>query len=154
MLYSAMGNLYRLFQYHNVSLCFWSYLRIPLGNFWHPLLSTRTIYLQVHPSKSIEKDKTVRFPRVSSWIWSLGIQIPHPLFAMTNTGLQPLAIAINAVAPSLAVIFVALRLYSRHFTTRNLGWDDSLIVIPMIMAIVMAVTVHLSENILKICILI
>lgn len=64
----------------------------------------------------------------------------------TDTGLQPLALGINAAAPSLAVIFVVLRLYSRHFITRNLGWDDSLIVIPMVLAITMAVTMHLGKT--------
>lgn len=63
----------------------------------------------------------------------------------TDTGLQPLIVGINIAAPSIAVIFVLLRLYSRQFITRNLGWDDSLIVTPMVLAIAMAVTGHMGE---------
>lgn len=28
-----------------------------------------------------------------------------------------------------------LRLYSRHFITRNVGWEDALIVVPMLLSI-------------------
>lgn len=62
-----------------------------------------------------------------------------------DTGLQPVAIAINAASPSLAVIFVILRLYSQRYITRNLGWDDTLIVVSMVLAITMAVTFHLGK---------
>lgn len=55
-----------------------------------------------------------------------------------NTGLQPLAIAITIASPCVALVFVILRLYSRFFITRNLCWDDSLIVVPMILSIGLA----------------
>ncbi|KAK2615819.1 hypothetical protein N8I77_002545 [Diaporthe amygdali] len=59
---------------------------------------------------------------------------------MADTGLQPTAIAISIAAPCVAFVFVLLRLYSRYFITRNLGWDDGLIVVPMILAIAQAYT--------------
>lgn len=62
-----------------------------------------------------------------------------------DTGLQPVAIAINAASPSLAVIFVMLRLYSQRYITRNLGWDDTFIVVSMVLAITMAVSFHLGK---------
>lgn len=64
---------------------------------------------------------------------------------VVDTGLQPLALAINATFPSLAVIFVVLRLYSQYFITRTLGWDVILIVVPMVLAITMAISFHLGE---------
>ncbi|POS72414.1 CFEM domain-containing protein [Diaporthe helianthi] len=59
---------------------------------------------------------------------------------MADTGLQPLAIGISIAAPCVAFVFVLLRLYSRYLITRNLGWDDGLIVLPMILAIAQAYT--------------
>ncbi|KUI74132.1 hypothetical protein VM1G_09678 [Cytospora mali] len=54
--------------------------------------------------------------------------------------LQPVAIGISIAAPCVAFVFVLLRLYSRYFITRNFGWDDSLIIIPMILSIAQAYT--------------
>ncbi|KAG8168457.1 hypothetical protein KVR01_001206 [Diaporthe batatas] len=59
---------------------------------------------------------------------------------MADTGLQPLAIGISIAAPCFAFVFVLLRLYSRYFITKNLGWDDGLIVLPMVLAIAQAYT--------------
>ncbi|ROV95674.1 hypothetical protein VMCG_07572 [Cytospora schulzeri] len=59
---------------------------------------------------------------------------------MVDTGLQPLAIGISIAAPCVAFLFVLLRLYSRYFITRNVGWDDALIVVPMVLSIAQAYT--------------
>lgn len=65
---------------------------------------------------------------------------------MADTGLQPTAIAISIAAPCVAFVFVLLRLYSRYFITRNLGWDDGLIVVPMILAIAQAYTTVMGKR--------
>lgn len=39
---------------------------------------------------------------------------------------------VDAVASAIAVIFVALRLYSRHFTQTGYGWDDWLILFVLV----------------------
>lgn len=65
---------------------------------------------------------------------------------MADTGLQPLAIGISIAAPCVAFVFVLLRLYSRYFITRNLGWDDGLIVLPMVLAIAQAYTTVMGKS--------
>lgn len=59
---------------------------------------------------------------------------------MVDTGLQPVAIGISIASPCVAFVFVLLRLYSRYFITRTLGWDDSLIIVPMILSVAQAYT--------------
>lgn len=63
---------------------------------------------------------------------------------MVDTGLQPLAIGISIAAPCIAFLFVLLRLYSRYFITRNVAWDDALIILPMILSIAQAYTTVLG----------
>lgn len=59
---------------------------------------------------------------------------------MVDTGLQPAAVGISIAAPCFAFVFVLLRLYSRYFVTKTFGWDDALIILPMVLSIAQAYT--------------
>lgn len=57
-----------------------------------------------------------------------------------DAGLQPQIIAITIAAPCVSLVFVVLRLYTRKYITKNLNWDDMLIVVPMALSIGFAYT--------------
>ena len=46
-----------------------------------------------------------------------------------NDSHQNIALAIIIVFPVLSTIILALRLYTRKLLTRNIGWDDWLVVV-------------------------
>ncbi|KAF2116768.1 hypothetical protein BDV96DRAFT_572829 [Lophiotrema nucula] len=54
---------------------------------------------------------------------------------MTYYPLQVTCLAVIAATPALAAVFVALRIYTRRKLNLRIGWDDWLIIIPLLLSI-------------------
>lgn len=71
----------------------------------------------------------------------------HGAIAMTNTGLQSVAVGITVASPCIALLFVLLRLYSRFFVNKNATWEESLILVAMMLSFGFSVATVMGKTI-------